>query len=129
MKYWAVVKRLDPHIEEEVTLEVEGIEFTGFAFICPYEIEVGRRYPVSIGFTILEGLIIHEIYDDKKELERIDEGFQYYLRGLLQEDSIDTGVVFTDEDEYFADYPDLLGKYVEMKVDRISIEFLKEEHK
>lgn len=129
MKYWAVVKRLDPHIEEEVTLEVEGIEFTGFAFICPYEIEVGRRYPVSIGFTILEGLIIREIYDDKKELERIDEGFQYYLRGLLQEDSIDTGVVFTDEDEYFADYPDLLGKYVEMKVDRISIEFLKEEHK
>lgn len=128
MEYWAVVKRLDPLIEEEVTLEVEGIEFTGFAFICPYEIEVGRRYPVSIGFTILDELIIREIYEDKKELERIDEGFQYYLRGLLQEDSIDTGVVFTDEDEYFADYPDLLGKYVEMKVDRISIEFLKEEH-
>jgi len=128
MKYWAVVKRLDPHIEEEVTLEIEGIGFTGFAFICPYVIEVGRRYPVSIGFTILDELIIREIYEDKKELERIDEGFQYYLRGLLQEDSIDTGVVFTDEDEYFADYPDLISKYVKMKVDRISIEFLKEEH-
>lgn len=128
MKYWAVVKRLDPHIEEEVTLEVEGFEFTGFAFICPYEIEVGRRYPVSIGFTILDELIIREVYEGRQELERIDEGFQYYLRGLLQVDSIDTGVVFTDEDEYFADYPDLIGKYVEMKVDRISIEFLKEDN-
>jgi hypothetical protein len=42
MVYTALVKRLDPQIEEEVTIEIEGIQFTGFAFICPYKIEVGK---------------------------------------------------------------------------------------
>ncbi|SCV37974.1 CDS_ID OB3362 [Bacillus subtilis] len=44
----------------------------------------------------------------------------------MQEDSIDAGIVLTDEDEYFSEYPHLIGENVEMKVDRISIEFLRE---
>lgn len=43
MKYNALVKKLDPHIEEEVILEIEGVEFTGFSSVCPYEIEVGKN--------------------------------------------------------------------------------------
>lgn len=125
MVYTALVKRLDPQIEEEVIIEIEGIEFTGFAFICPYKIEVGKSYLVSIGFTILNELMIREIQGEKKEIERIGLGYEYYIRGLLHEDKIDAGLVFTDEDEYFFDYPELVDKYIEMKVDRISIEFLR----
>ncbi|UOE53818.1 hypothetical protein LIT38_17095 [Bacillus sp. CMF12] len=43
---------------------------------------------------------------------------------MLHEDKIDAGIVFTDEDEYFPDYPEFKEKNVEMRVDRISIEFL-----
>lgn len=125
MEYTALVKRLDPQIEEEVTLEVEGIEFTGFSFVCPYIIEVGKSYPVSLGFTVLDELIIREIQGEQKELERIGLGYEYYIRGLLYGDTIDGGIVFTDEDEYFSDYPELMDKYVEIKVDRISVEFLR----
>ncbi|GIN95562.1 hypothetical protein J6TS1_14320 [Siminovitchia terrae] len=125
MVYTALVKRLDPQIEEEVTIEIEGIEFTGFAFICPYKIEVGKSYHVSIGFTILDELMIREIQGEKKEIERIGLGYEYYIRGLLHEDTIDAGIVFTDEDEYFYEHPELVEKNVEMRVDRISIEFLK----
>ncbi|MGY0691931.1 hypothetical protein ACW2QC_03960 [Virgibacillus sp. FSP13] len=125
MVYTALIKRLDPQIEEEVTIEIEGIEFTGFAFICPYKIEAGKSYPVSIGFTILNELMIREIQGEKKEIERIGLGYDYYIRGLLHEDTIDAGVIFTDEDEYFSDYPELMNKYIEIKVDRISIEFLR----
>lgn len=125
MVYTALVKRLDPQIEEEVTIEIEGIEFTGFAFICPYKIEVGKSYPVSIGFTILNELMIREIQGEKKEIERIGLGYEYYIRGLLHEDKIEAGLVFTDDDEYFSDYPELMDKYTEIKVDRISIEFLR----
>ncbi|MQR94643.1 hypothetical protein [Fictibacillus phosphorivorans] len=125
MVYTALVKRLDPQIEEEVTIEIEGIEYTGFAFICPYKIEVGKSYPVSIGFTILNELMIREIQGEKKEIERIGLGYEYYIRGLLHEDKIDAGLVFTDDDEYFFDYPELMDKYIEKKVDRISIEFLR----
>ncbi|WP_078555995.1 hypothetical protein [Bacillus alkalicellulosilyticus] len=126
MVYTALVKRLDPQIEEEVIIEIEGIEFTGFAFICPYKIEVGKSYPVSIGFTILNELMIREIQGEKKEIERIGLGYEYYIRGLLHEDNIDAGLVFTDDDEYLSDYPELMDKYIEIKVDRISIEFLRE---
>ena len=83
MVYTALVKRLDPQIEEEVIIEIEGIEFTGFAFICPYKIEVGKSYPVSIGFTILNELMICEIQGEKKEIERIGLGYEYYIRGKI----------------------------------------------
>lgn len=126
MVYTALVKRLDPQIEEEVTIEIEGIEFTGFAFICPYKIEVGKSYPVSIGFTILNELMIHEIEGEKKEIERIGLGYEYYIRGILHEDKIVAVLDFTDDDEYFSDYPELMDKYIEIKVDRISVEFLRE---
>ncbi|MDF4199537.1 hypothetical protein ABES74_11280 [Bacillus subtilis] len=126
MIYNAFVKGLDSHIEEEVILEIEGIEFTGFSSVCPYEIEVGKKYPVLVGFTILDELVIRESIEKTKELEQIGLGYQYYIRGILQEDSIDAGIVLTDEDEYFSEYPYLIGKNVEMKVDRISIEFLRE---
>ena len=125
MVYTALVKRLDPQIEEEVTIEVEGIEFTGFSFICPYKIELGKSYPVSIGFTILNELMIRQIQGEKKEIERIGLGYEYYIRGLLHEDKIDAGLIFTDDDEYFSDYPELIDKFTEIKVDRISIEFLR----
>ena len=125
MVYTALVKRLDPQIEEEVKIEIEGIEFTGFAFICPYKIELGKSYPVSIGFTILNELMIRQIQGEKKEIERIGLGYEYYIRGLLHEDKIDAGLIFTDDDEYFSDYPELIDKFTEIKVDRISIEFLR----
>ncbi|MCY9362620.1 hypothetical protein MOF33_07255 [Bacillus spizizenii] len=126
MIYKALVKGLDPHIEEEVILEIEGVEFTGFSFVCPYEIEVGKKYPVLVGFTILDELMVRENKEGIKDLKRIGLGYQYYIRGILQDDSIDAGIVFTDEDEYFSEYLHLIGKHVEIKVDRISIEFLRD---
>lgn len=80
MIYKAFVKGLDPHIEEEVILEIEGIEFTGFSSVCPYEIEVGKKYPVLVGFTILDELVIRENKEKTKELDRIGLGYQYYIR-------------------------------------------------
>lgn len=71
MIYKALVKGLDTHIEAEVTLEIDGIEFTGFSSVCPYEIEVGKKYPVLIGFTIFDELMIRENKEgikDKHEL-------------------------------------------------------------
>lgn len=126
MIYKALVKGIDPHIEEEVILEIEGVELTGFSSVYPYEIEVGKKYPVLVGFTILDELVIRENKEETKDLERIGLGYQYYIRGILQEDSIDAGIVLTDEDEYFSEYPYLIGEHVEIKVDRIRIEFLRE---
>ena len=124
MMYSALVKRIDPLIEEAVTIEIRDTEFTGFASVCPYKIKAGKSYPVLIGFTILDDLKICETSEDKK-IERIASSFEHRITGVLYEDTIDAGVAFTDEDEYFSDYTELVGKNVTIKVDRISIEFLK----
>lgn len=79
-----------------------------------------------IGFTILDELMIRENKEGIKDIIRIDLGYQYHIRGILQENSIDAGIILTDEDEYFSEYPYLIGGHVEIKVDRISIEFLRE---
>ncbi|WP_077310519.1 hypothetical protein [Terribacillus halophilus] len=126
MTYIAKLIKLNPHIEEEVTLKINDVEFTAFAFVCPYPIELGRSYPISIGFTILDELNIHELNENRKEIVRLDSSYEYLIRGLLQRNSLDAGIIINDEDEYFSDYPNLIGKQVEIKVDRISVEFLQE---
>lgn len=103
---------------------VQGIEVTGFSFICPYKIEIGKSYSVSLGFIILDKFEIREGVNDCKEIERVNETYKYRIRGVLHEKWIDAGINIVDDDEYFVDYPELVGKYVEIIVDRISIEFL-----
>src|SRR5699024_3370063 len=124
MIYSALVKRIDPLIEEAVTIEIRDTEFTGFASVCPYKIKAGESYPVLIGITILDDLKICETSEDK-QIKRIDSGFELRITGVLYEDIIDAGVVFTDEGEYFSDYTELIGKNVTIIVHRISIEYLK----
>ena len=55
-----------PHIEEEVTIEIEGIEFTGFAFIIPDESTlddetVGLRNFLLIAFVIQMFASLHTL--------------------------------------------------------------------
>lgn len=123
MRYLATVKNLDPNIEEEVTIVVEGIEILGFAIICPYQIYEGNQYPVSIGLTVLDEFDVKEISSNVKEIIRISDGFATIIRGVLEEEGfVDAGIRI--QDDLLKEYAYLAGKYVEFRVDRVSIEFL-----
>jgi len=122
--YQAKVKKLNPHIEEEVTLEIQGYQFTGFSTVCPYFIEEGKEYPVMISFTILDKLDLRKADIQTKGLQRLGDHYNYLIRGILHEDHIDIGIKIVDEDGYFHDYQFLAGNLVEMLVDRIAVEFL-----
>ncbi|MCY8520861.1 hypothetical protein [Bacillus atrophaeus] len=60
-----------------------------------------------------------------RELERIDITYSYYISGILKDKSIDSVIKIMDEDDYFDDYVYLIGTPVELKIDRIEVEFLK----
>ncbi|MDM5235067.1 hypothetical protein QUF83_02215 [Bacillus cereus] len=46
---------------------------------------------------------------------------------MLNREFIDAGIIITDEDEIFPEHGEYFNKYVEIEVDRINIEFLKED--
>ena len=124
MRYIATVMKIDPNIEEKVTLLIEGIEVLGFASVCPYAIREGNQYPVRIGFTVLDEFEVKEIHDNSKAVLTLAQGFSSIIRGVLGEDgTIDAGIRI--KDSILEDYSNLIGKNVEFRVDRISIEFLK----
>ncbi|MED1507301.1 hypothetical protein [Bacillus proteolyticus] len=126
MKYMAYVEKTNKLMEEEVTININGIVFTGFSTVCPYKIEEGKSYPVILDITVFDNIEINEGIDGVKSLKRSDNSFKYRISGMLNHGFIDAGIIITDEDEIFPEHSEYFNKYVEIEVNRINIEFLKE---
>lgn len=58
---------MSPIIEEEVTLEIDGIQIVVFANVCPVELIVGEVYQIELDVTILDEFIIKQL--DLEEYE------------------------------------------------------------
>lgn len=123
MKYLVLLEKLNPLIEEEVTIcTTNGITLTGFSSVCPYPIEEGKHYEVELGLTILDEIIIKKSEKPSKELIQIADGFAYLIRGMLTGNKLNAGVSF--EEDFLFEFSHLDGEYVELYIDRISVEFL-----
>ncbi|MGF2621228.1 hypothetical protein [Bacillus cereus] len=125
MKYRAYVEKTDELIDEEVTININGVVFTGFSTVCSYKIEEGKSYPVIFDITVYDNIEINEGIEGVKSLKRIDNSFKYRISGILNRGFIDAGIIITDEDEIFLERSEYFNKYVEIEVDRINIEFVK----
>ncbi|PEF42029.1 hypothetical protein [Bacillus wiedmannii] len=125
MKYMAYVEKTDELIDEEVTININGVVFTGFSTVCSYKIEEGKSYPVILDITVFDNIEINEGIDGVKSLKRIDNSFKHRISGILNRGFIDVGIIITDEDEIFLERSEYFNKYVEIEVDRINIEFVK----
>ncbi|WP_150526566.1 hypothetical protein [Roseibium sediminis] len=119
----AYLKAICDDVEEEVTLVIGTMEVVCFASVVPYELKVGRSYPVVFQ------VFLNDEYDLRKSsiaeagIERIDTGFGYRLRGRLVGNTIECGLPF--EDDHLADeYGYLDGELVELIVDRVDVEFI-----
>ena len=86
-----------------------------------------KSYPVILDITVFDDIEINEGIDGVKNLKRIDNSFKYRISGILNPEFIDAGIIITDEDELFPEHSEYFNKYVEIEVDRINIEFLKED--
>ncbi|CAM3908535.1 hypothetical protein VA7868_01131 [Vibrio aerogenes CECT 7868] len=121
-KYEIILRKLNPTIEEEVTIELNKTMLTVFAGICSYPIQVDQSYWITFSMSDFE---LHE-QDCSEEYSviRVNNAYSYELKGILNGDTIDTGV-FKIQDEYLSfEFGYLDGKYICLYVDRLDIEFL-----
>lgn len=124
MKLNAKVVKLDSYIEEEVLLEINGIQITCFICLCPYRLEEGKTYPVELSFVFLDDETFKEIQIEKYEVKKLDNaGFKYKLTGKVVEGCLDIGNGIKIEDEMFEEFKYLEGSFIELIVDRISVDF------
>lgn len=118
----ANIIKLDEHIEEEATIEVNNIELVTFVSYTPYQIQVNQQYPVEISL-FMDEIDIKESEVKAKSLIRERETFGYIVNGLLNDNGqLDVG--FLIEDDVFEEYQYLYGKYITLKADRIDSEFI-----
>lgn len=121
------MKEINPYVEEEVTIEVNKIELICFAPYGLPALEVNKKYKADIGITVLDDLEMKEVKECVNGFSQIDNSFAYYIRGKFDLDLriLDAGILIEfDIDEFdLHDNSYLDGKSVEIRVDRLKIEF------
>lgn len=122
--YQAKLLKLDELIEEEVLVEINGLQFVGFASVCPYKLTLNKIYQVNLGLTFLDGPEIIVLDEAQHNLERIDKTYEYILCGQICGDSIDIGNGIKIQDDIFSENSYLDKQYVKIKADRLSVEFI-----
>lgn len=126
MQYTAKLIELSPLIEEEAVLEINGQRLVAFINNCPFEIIQGGQYLVEMELAILDDFIISKIDSDEKGIEQIGDSFSYLIRGTLNIDTgtIDAGILFDVDREFLFDYGYLHNQNVQIRVDRLSVDFI-----
>ncbi|MDV2686470.1 hypothetical protein RYX56_19045 [Alkalihalophilus lindianensis] len=129
MTYYAKVKGFNPHVEQEVILDLNGIELTGFMpFGISFEPLKEKLYPINISLVVLDELEVNEQQGLEKGLFRIEKSFSYFINGHLscEERMINVGFDLNLEEDIIEDLWPYNNKTIQLQVDRINIEFLED---
>jgi len=116
MKYMAYVEKIDELIEEAVTININGVVFTGFSTVCPYKIEEGKNYPVILDITVFDDIEINEGIDGVKNLKRIDNSFKYRISGILILSLLMQGLLLQTKMKYSRNTVNTLTSMLKLKL-------------
>lgn len=116
----AVVKKIDESLEEELLISVSNVEIIVFLGYSNFKICEETEYEVELSLMMFDDIAIKESNSSEKQIIRLDDSFRHRIIGILQEDGIlDSSIPFRDE--VFFEYPHLIGKFIELVVDRIDV--------
>ncbi|WP_019640492.1 hypothetical protein [Paenibacillus fonticola] len=118
---------MSPVIEEEVTLEIDGIQIVAFANECLFGLIVGEVYQIELDVTILDEFIIKQVDLDEYKIHQENNSFAYSLQGKLDidEGALEVGgITFEIDSEFLMEYGYLHEQYVQIRVDRFTVDFL-----
>ncbi|TWD46467.1 hypothetical protein [Pseudomonas sp. SJZ131] len=122
-KYAAVVLAVDPIVEEEVLLLVNGMKVKCFASYCPEKVEVGESYDVELDIVLADdNLIVAAEKRADRFVEIIGGGFPCFLYGYLDGSVFRSFVDFMGQEIHY-DYPEFNEQFVKIRVDRINVYF------
>lgn len=126
MQYTSRLIELSQLIEEEAVLEINGQRIVAYINNCPFDIEIGEQYLIEIELAILDDFVISKTDSNEKGIKQIEDSFSHFIRGFLNIDSgtIDAGIIFEVDREFLFDYGYLNNQYVQIQVDRLSVDFI-----
>lgn len=122
-KYVVIVLAVNPIVEEEVLLLVNGVKVKCFASCCPEKIQVGEAYEVEFEIVLPDDDFITVAEQRSDSLIEVkDDGFSCFLYGYLDGSVFRSFVDFMDQEIHY-DYPALNEEFVKVRVDRIDVSF------
>ncbi|MBK3445128.1 hypothetical protein [Pseudomonas lactis] len=118
----AQVLALNEHIEEDITLLIEGTIINCFISYCPYDIEIGKTYNVELTMNLSDDYEIEKVEPRAPLIEKISPGYAYLLYGNLCDTQFHSFASLNDEDIHY-DHPEYNEHFIKLKVDRIDVSF------
>jgi|LakMenEpi03Aug12_release.lakeMendotaPanAssembly.Ray.scaffolds.fasta_scaffold1132587_1 hypothetical protein len=109
--------------EYEVTLEINGATLICFAVVCPYKIELGKIYPIELSLSVSDELEPKELNEAVHGFKKIGSRYKYLLCGELNVDKLNLDL-FSIQDDYLGQFPELDGKCIELEVQGLWVTFL-----
>lgn len=118
----AQVVATNNHIEEDVTLLIEGTTVKCFISYCPYELEVGKTYDVELTLNLSDNYEIERTETIQTLAEHTNRGYSYILYGDLRNDILMTFTSINFEGIHY-DHPECNDHFIKLKVERIDASF------
>ena len=114
----AKVVALIEHIEEDVTLIIDGTTINCFASYCPYELEVGKTYDVELTLNLSENYEIERTGETNTLIKHTNRGYSYVLYGDLHNEILMSFTSLNVEGVHY-DHPECNDHFIKLKVERI----------
>lgn len=113
---------LNEHVDEDVTLLVEGTVINCFVSYCPHKIKVGETYDVELTLNLSDDYEIERVQPREILVEKTDCGYCYFLYGELHNEIFLTFTPLNDEDVHY-EHPECNEHFIKLKVQRIDASF------
>lgn len=118
----AQVVALNEHVEEDVTLLIDGTIVNCFVSFCPYQIKVGNTYDVELTINLSDDYEVSKVDEVDRMAEQTGRGYAYLLFGRLCGEMFHTFTPLSDQDLHY-EHPELNGQFIRLEVERIDVSF------
>lgn len=121
MKVYAKVVGLSNHVEEEVVLDLGGVQVYGFLVCSPRELRLGEICMVLLEPSFIDSMDLRVEPRARTSFRCRGKTFAYEVSGFISGNQLITEFVALRDDDFHELYGYLEGSCVTTTVDRINV--------